>query len=157
MLSLFIHVRLCDPMDRSPPGSSVRGIFQAILERVAMPSSRGSYLSRDQTCIYCVSCIGSGFFTTSTTWEAPQILVFPILCLKFVILSMSGSVLYFKDQVFSSLGMSLPCLPHQLRQSTSSGLCTLHECTGHTHSHMFLKFQQRAGQGTGKRGSLGIV
>ena len=26
----------------SPPGSSVRGILQAILERVAMPSSRGS-------------------------------------------------------------------------------------------------------------------
>ena len=28
MLSLFIHVRLCDPMDCSPPGSSVHGIFQ---------------------------------------------------------------------------------------------------------------------------------
>ena len=34
---------LCDPMDCSPPGSSVLGIFQArILEWVAMPSSRGS-------------------------------------------------------------------------------------------------------------------
>ena len=34
---------LCDPMDCSPPGSSVRGILQArILEWVAMPSSRGS-------------------------------------------------------------------------------------------------------------------
>ena len=34
---------LCDPVDYSPPGSSVHGIFQArILERVAMPSSRGS-------------------------------------------------------------------------------------------------------------------
>ena len=33
---------LCDPMDCSPPGSSVRGILQArILEWVAMPSSRG--------------------------------------------------------------------------------------------------------------------
>ena len=31
---------LCDPMDRSPPGSSVRGILQArILDWVAMPSS----------------------------------------------------------------------------------------------------------------------
>ena len=34
---------LCDPVDRSPPGSSVHGILQArILEWVAMPSSKGS-------------------------------------------------------------------------------------------------------------------
>ena len=34
---------LCDPMDCSPPGSSVHGILQErILEWVAMPSSRGS-------------------------------------------------------------------------------------------------------------------
>ena len=34
---------LCDPMDCSPPGSSVHGIFQErILEWVAMPSSRES-------------------------------------------------------------------------------------------------------------------
>ena len=34
---------LCDPMDCSLPGSSVRGILQArILEWVAMPSPRGS-------------------------------------------------------------------------------------------------------------------
>ena len=33
---------LCDPMDCSPPGSSVHGILQArMLEWVAMPSSRG--------------------------------------------------------------------------------------------------------------------
>ena len=40
---------LCDPMDCSPPGSSVHGILQArILEWVAMPSSRGSSQPRDQ-------------------------------------------------------------------------------------------------------------
>ena len=34
---------LCDPMDCSLPGSTVRGILQArTLEWVAMPSSRGS-------------------------------------------------------------------------------------------------------------------
>ena len=34
---------LCDPMDCSPPASSVRGILQArILEWVAMSSFRGS-------------------------------------------------------------------------------------------------------------------
>ena len=53
------HVRLCDRMDCSPPGSSFRGILQArILEWVAMPSSRRSFLSRDQTCISYAPQIG---------------------------------------------------------------------------------------------------
>ena len=41
---------LCDPMDCSPPGSSVRRILQAgTLEWVAMPSSRGSSQPRGGT------------------------------------------------------------------------------------------------------------
>ena len=52
-------VWLFDPMDCSPPGSSVHGILQArILEWVAMPSSRGSSWPRDRTCISYISCIG---------------------------------------------------------------------------------------------------
>ena len=47
---------LCDAVDCSQPGSSVRGILQArILEWVAMPSSRGSSPPRDWTCISCIS------------------------------------------------------------------------------------------------------
>ena len=50
---------LCDPMDCSPPGSSVHGIFQAwILEWVAISFSRGSSWPRDQTLISYISCIG---------------------------------------------------------------------------------------------------
>ena len=45
---------LCDPMDCSPQGFSVYGILQAgILEWVAIPSSRGSSQSRDQTLLHC--------------------------------------------------------------------------------------------------------
>ena len=41
---------LCDPMDCSLPGSSVHGIFQAIvLEWIAISFSRGSSRPRDQT------------------------------------------------------------------------------------------------------------
>ena len=41
---------LCDPMDCSPPGSSVRGISQArILEWVAIPFSKGSSQPRNWT------------------------------------------------------------------------------------------------------------
>ena len=49
--------QLPDPMDCSPPGSSVYGVSQArILEWVAISSSRGSSRLRDQTHIYCISC-----------------------------------------------------------------------------------------------------
>ena len=48
-----------DPMDCSPPGSSVHGISQArILEWVAMPFSRGSSRPKDWTLVSWVSCIG---------------------------------------------------------------------------------------------------
>ena len=41
---------LCDPMDCSPPGSSVHGILQTrILEWAAIPFSRGSSQPRDRT------------------------------------------------------------------------------------------------------------
>ena len=59
VLSLFSHVRLCDPKDYSLPGSSVHGILQArILEWVAMPSISGSSQCRDPTRISYISCIG---------------------------------------------------------------------------------------------------
>ena len=66
---------LCDPVDYSPPGSSVHGILQArILEWVAMPSPRGSSLCRDPTCISYVYPELAGvffffFLTTRTTSE----------------------------------------------------------------------------------------
>ena len=47
---MLSHVHLCDPMDYSPPGSSVPGIFQArILEWVVISFSRESLRPRDQT------------------------------------------------------------------------------------------------------------
>ena len=53
----------CDPMDCSPPGSSVHGILQArILEWAAISSSRGSSQLRNQNFISWVSCIAGGFF-----------------------------------------------------------------------------------------------
>ena len=49
----------CNPVDCSPPDSSVHGILQArILEWVIVPSSRGSSWPRDQTRISYISCIG---------------------------------------------------------------------------------------------------
>ena len=57
--SLQLCPTLCNPMDCSPPGSSVHRILQTgILERVTMLSSRGSFQPRDRTCISYVPCIG---------------------------------------------------------------------------------------------------
>ena len=56
----------CDPMDCSPPGSSVHEIFQArVLEWGAISFSRGSSPPRDQTRISCVSCIVGRLFTST--------------------------------------------------------------------------------------------
>ena len=50
---------LCNPMNCSPPGSSVHGILQArILEWVAMPFSKVSLPPRDHAHVSYVSCIG---------------------------------------------------------------------------------------------------
>ena len=62
------HLTLFYPMDGSPPGSSVHGIFQArILEWVSIPFSRGSFPPRDQTCVCYVSCIAGRSFAAESS------------------------------------------------------------------------------------------
>ena len=59
---------LCDPMDCSPPGSSVHGILHArVLEWGAISFSRGSSRPRDGT---QVSCIAGRWFNIWGTREA---------------------------------------------------------------------------------------
>ena len=54
---------LWDPMDCSLPGFSVHWISQArILVWIAISYPRGSPWPRDQTQVFCVSCIGRHFF-----------------------------------------------------------------------------------------------
>ena len=71
----FVHaqslncVPFCNPMDCSPPASSVHEIFQArILEGVAIFSSKGSSWPKDQTWISSVSCIGKWILYHCATW-----------------------------------------------------------------------------------------
>ena len=62
----------CDPMEYSPPGSSVHGIFQArMLEWVAISFSRGSSQPRDRT---QVSCTAGRFFTKTVIQKKPLVL-----------------------------------------------------------------------------------
>ena len=63
--SCFSHVQLCDPMDCSLPGSSIRGIFKArVLEWMVISSSRWSSWLMVPTCIFCIP---DRFFTAKPT------------------------------------------------------------------------------------------
>ena len=59
-VAVVLVAQLCqtfyNPIDCSPPGSSVHGILQArILEWVAIPFSRGSFYPRDGTWVSCIA------------------------------------------------------------------------------------------------------
>ena len=57
----------CHPMNCSPPGSSVHGVFQAIiLEQVAISYSKGSSPPRYRICVSCISCIVRRFLYHSS-------------------------------------------------------------------------------------------
>ena len=69
--SLQSCAALYNPLDCSPPGSSVHGILQArVLEWGTTPSSRGSFLPRDGTHVFMSPSFAGGFFTSSATSEA---------------------------------------------------------------------------------------
>ena len=86
LLVTKLCLTLCDPMDCSPPASSVRGILQArILEWVAIPFSRGSSWPRDWTHVFrigswvlyhwaicCVNSLRPGTLAISHNWPKNQ-------------------------------------------------------------------------------------
>ena len=74
---LFVSTRMClvaqsyltlyDPVNYSPPGSSVRGILQTrILAWVAISFSREFPWPRNQTHVSCISSLAGEFCTTET-------------------------------------------------------------------------------------------
>lgn len=79
--SLQLCLTICDPMDCSPPGSSVHGILQArILEWVVISFSRGSP-PRDWTCI---SRIADDFLPLSHLKNlSPTLVLFLLFYLSF--------------------------------------------------------------------------
>ena len=108
---------LCDPMDCSPPGSSVHGILQArILEWVAIPFSRGSSWPRDQT---WVSCTAGRFFTV---WVTRETHIIPEWNRTTHALSL-GQSMGFKS--FREEGTQPSCLHLQERSRGYSGLSAL--------------------------------
>ena len=69
--SLQSCLTLCNPMDRSPPDSSVHGILQArILEWGAMPFSGDLPNPGMEPRSLMSPSLAGGFFITAATWEA---------------------------------------------------------------------------------------
>ena len=84
---------LCNPLDCSPPGSSVHGILQTrILEWVTISFSRGSSWPRDWT---RVSCVAGRYYTvwdTREAWQSPEplsiidlILCWALFCILYLL------------------------------------------------------------------------
>ena len=64
---------LCDPMDCSPPGSSIHGILQArVLELLCPPPGKLPNPETEPTSLTSPT-LASGFFTIRATWEVPSI------------------------------------------------------------------------------------
>ena len=77
---------LCNPMDYSPPGSSLHGIPQVrILEWVAIPFSRGSSWPKART---WVPGTAGGFFTTEPLGK-PSSLYTPMLMMCTLVIQVS--------------------------------------------------------------------
>ena len=66
----FRLLQLCPPLCDSMARLSCLWDSPGILEWIAVPSSRESVWSRDQTKSLMSPALAGGFFTTSTTWEA---------------------------------------------------------------------------------------
>ena len=66
---------LCSPMDCSPPGSSVHGILQARTHRSGLLCPPPGHLPNAGIKPESLASptLAGGFFTISTTWEAPAI------------------------------------------------------------------------------------
>ena len=120
---------LCDPMDCSPPGSSIHGILQArILEWVAISFSRGTCRPRDQT---QVSSIAGRRFTLWATGEAClwyrliyKVLSKSVLCCTFNLsdwICVSISTATQRESAFCSLSAVCPCCFYLILASTGEG------------------------------------
>ena len=104
---------LCDSIDYSLPGSSVRGIFQTrILEWVAISFSRGSSWGKDWTHVFYVSLplchLGSPLCMKRTSLFFSSNLCFP----TFFFFNLVGLGLNLKFAFLTSSHMTLVLLTH---------------------------------------------
>ena len=117
---LCVHVKLlqscstpCDPVDCSPPGSSVHRILQARTLELVLPPPEDLPNPGIEAPSLMFPTLVSGFFTTSAIWEAQN----------------SASV------QFSSVAQSCPTLCDPMNRSTP-GLPVHHQLLEFTQTHV---------------------
>ena len=77
---------LCDPVDSSPPGSSVLGFLQArIVEWGSIPSSKGSSWPRNWTQVSYVSCIGRQVLHHLCYLEIAEIIIWIMITVMYLL------------------------------------------------------------------------
>ena len=109
----------CDPVDWSPPGSSVHGILQAgILEWVAIPFSRGSSRPRDWTRI---SYIAGRFLTIWATRE--ELLLNLLVWCGILVICFIKEPISFRESYSIFLVEMLLCLRSASQQSSGVYEC----------------------------------
>ena len=102
---------LCDPMDSSPPGSFVHGIFQArIVEWIAISYSRGSSWPKGWTCISYIFCIGKQIVYHCSTREAQIPFIYCRWKISFFI-NTPNNMYETADSFWGPL-LPFPLLPH---------------------------------------------
>ena len=70
---LQLCLKVCDPMDCSPPGSSVHGVLQGRILEWGCHGLLHSVFPGIKPVSLMSPALAGGFFTTSATWEAPFI------------------------------------------------------------------------------------
>ena len=94
---------LCNPMDCSLPGSSVRRILQARTLEWVVPFSRGSSQPKDRTHVSCGSCIASRFFFLPLSCQGSPICKYKIkITLNFFLKSW---IIEIKSRMMAVKGM----------------------------------------------------
>ena len=111
-----MHAQSCptlwDPVDYSPPGSSIHGIFKArILQWVAISYSKGSSQPRDWTCTSSISFTGSGVFSTVPPGKQVDMKSFIVFIFFFflVFIWFSGVILRYWGFPCGSAGKESAC------------------------------------------------
>ena len=115
------HVWLCYPMDGSPSGSSIYGIFQArILEWVAISSSRGSSGPKDWTCISC----NAGWFLTAEppgkSWRWFASIILRLISIPLLVSGLSV-LFYFVSLDLALSGVREGCWVNTLEKELNTG------------------------------------
>ena len=109
---------LCDPMDGSPPDSSVHGIFQArILEWVAISFSRRSSQPRDQT--WSLSLQADSL---RTKWRGKPFTLMMSLYLNSHPYTLLSKIPLITSKLSTSMGETAPLTVEQVKLLESSVL-----------------------------------